>query len=176
VPTGPADDIPTGSAYATHVINSARRRIWIASPYFIPDDPANRALGLAAYRGVDVRVILPEKSDGWAVQAARNVFFPDLFAAGVRFFLRRPGFMHQKVILVDDDFASVGTFNFDVRSFRLNFEILSAFLDRGFAADVERMLQADLAHCRPLEREEIENRSRWFRLRARLAYLFSQTM
>jgi cardiolipin synthase len=176
VPTGPADEIPSGSAYATHLIHSARKRVWIASPYFIPDEPALYALGLAAMRGVDVRIIIPEESDSALVQLARNMFFKQLADLGVKFFLHRPGFMHQKVILVDDDFASVGTFNFDIRSFRLNFEIVAAVIDQVFAGEVEKMLTNDLGQSRPMEKNEYEDWSIWFRLKVRIAFLFSQTM
>jgi len=176
VPTGPAETAPVGSTYATHVVNSAQRRLWIATPYFIPDPPAVRALGLAAARGVDVRIIIPELCDSAAVRLASYTFYEPLADAGVKFLLRSPGFMHQKVILVDDDFASIGTFNFDVRSFSLNFEIVGALIDRDFAGEVEKMLEVDLAHCRELERKEYVGRSIWFRLKVRLSFLFSQTM
>jgi cardiolipin synthase len=84
--------------------------------------------------------------------------------------------MHQKVVLVDDDFASVGTANFDNRSFRLNFEIIAAIVDRGFASEVETMLEKDLEKCRPIAREEYVGRDFLFRLQVRVAYLLSQVM
>ena len=125
---------------------------------------------------MDVRIIIPEKSDSALVQLARNTYIKQLADVGVKFFLHSPGFMHQKVILVDDDFASVGTANFDVRSFRLNFEIVAAVIDQGFAGEVEKMLEADLAQSRPLEKSYYENWSIWFRLKVRIAYLLSQTL
>jgi len=173
---GPADQIDTYNAHAVNAINAARDRIWIASPYFVPDAPVIRALQLAALRGVDVRVIIPETADSRLVQLAAFAFFERLADTGVKFLFHNPGFMHQKVILVDDDFASVGTANFDNRSFRLNFEIVAAVPDRGFAADVERMLENDLKQCRPIQPDEYVGRSFWFRLQVRVAYLVSQVM
>ncbi len=129
-----------------------------------------------ALRGLDVRVLTPEKADSRPVQLAAYAFFELLGAAGARFFFYAPGFMHQKVLLIDDDFASVGTANFDDRSFRLNFEIIAAVPDRDFAADVERMLEDDLTRCRPIEKEEYTGRSFWFRLKVRVSYLLSQVM
>jgi len=176
VAMGPADPIETYNSFAVNAINVARERIWIASPYFVPDAPAIRALQLAAMRGVDVRVIIPETADSRIVQLAAFAFFERLADTGVKFFFHGPGFMHQKVVLVDDDFASVGTANFDNRSFRLNFEIIAAVADRGFAADVERMLEKDLESTRPIKPEEYSGRSFWFRLQVRVAYLVSQVM
>ena len=176
LPMGPADGFATYNSYAVHAIHNARKRVWIASPYFIPDAPAIRALQLAGLRGLDVRIMMPEKADSLPVQLAAFSFFERLGAAGVRFFFRSPGFMHQKVMLIDDDLASVGTANFDNRSFRLNFEIIAAIADRDFAADVERMLEEDFTHCRRVEKEEYTGRSVWFNLQVRVAYLLSQVM
>ena len=176
VASGPADELETYSAYAVALIDSARERVWIASPYFVPDEAAMRALQLAALRGVAIRVLIPEEPDKRNVQLAAFAYLPKLADVGVEFFFYRPGFMHQKVILVDDELASVGTANFDNRSFRLNFEIVACFLDRAFAADVERMLQKDFEGARPITTDDYAREGLLFRIRVRASYLLAQVM
>src|SRR4029078_7875109 len=105
-------------------IEAARHRLWIASPYFVPDTALIYALQLAALRGVDVRIMLPQKPDHKMVYLAAFSYIAEAEPACVKFYRYQPGFMHHKVILVDDDLAAVGTANFDNRSIRLNFELM----------------------------------------------------
>lgn len=149
VATGPADEIETGSLYFCNAISAAKRRIWIASPYFVPDIDVLRALELAVLRGVEVRILIPDRRDHWLVWLAAFEFVGEAAASGVMVMRYGDGFMHQKVILVDDSFASVGTINLDNRSCRLNFEVTAVVFDEGFAAEVEAMLAADFAKARP---------------------------
>lgn len=149
--SGPADQTETGSLYFCNAINAAQRRVWIASPYFVPDTDIVRALQLAALRGVDVRIIVPDMRDHWLVWLAAFDFFDDLKDSSITIRRYSNGFMHQKVILVDDLFASVGTINLDNRSCRLNFEVTAITFEPGFVADVEAMLEADFAHSQPHE-------------------------
>ncbi|HIE54471.1 MAG TPA: cardiolipin synthase, partial [Chromatiaceae bacterium] len=114
--SGPADDLETASLFFTTVLNSAIRRIWIATPYFIPDEAIQVALRLALLRGVDVRIITPGINDNWFVHHAANVYLSELSVLGARIFIYDRGFMHQKVLLVDDDLSMIGTVNFDNRS------------------------------------------------------------
>ncbi|CAN0595355.1 unnamed protein product, partial [Ectocarpus sp. 12 AP-2014] len=123
LPTGPADTYETCALFFLNCINNARERIWIASPYFVPDFQIMNALQLAALRGVDVRIIIPEKSDNWLIKIAAYSYLVQACQAGVGIYRYQPGFMHQKVILVDNRYAAVGTANMDNRSMRLNFEI-----------------------------------------------------
>ena len=171
IPSGPADRLETAGLMFHHAINSAKHRLWIASPYFVPDDVTLSALQLAGLRGVDVRILIPEKPDHLMVYLAAFTYFEDVAETGVRFFRHRDGFLHQKVMLVDDEVASVGTANFDNRSFRLNFEITALVADREFVDEVEAMLLADFAHSREMSQEDIDDRSFAFRLATRLARL-----
>jgi cardiolipin synthase A/B len=104
-------------------ITRARSRIWIASPYFVPDAGLLDALCLAARSGVDVRLLCPFRPDKWVAFLAARFYWADLFGAGIKIYQYTAGFMHAKVLLVDDEWASVGTANFDHRSLRLNFEL-----------------------------------------------------
>ncbi|MDH3989647.1 MAG: cardiolipin synthase [Gammaproteobacteria bacterium] len=171
MPTGPADEMETASLIFTGVINAAQRRVWIASPYFVPDDAVVQALQLAGLRGVDVRILIPEKADSMLVTLAAYAFFDQIKAAGVKFYRYNDGFLHQKVVLVDDSFATVGTANFDNRSFRLNFEITAAIANPDFAAEVSSMLEADFAKARLMKIGEYDKKPFWFKLAVRTARL-----
>lgn len=174
--TGPADTLEACGMFFVHAINAARQRVWIASPYFVPDLSQVYALQLAALRGVDVRIILPERPDHLLVYLSSFSYIDETAPAGVRFYRYRPGFLHQKVILVDDELAAVGTANFDNRSIRLNFELMLLVANREFASAVAAMLEQDLAQCRQLGPDELATRSLWFRVAVRLARLLSPVL
>ena len=171
LPSGPADEVATASLMFQHAIHSARQRIWIASPYFVPDDGIINALQLAEMRGVDVRVLIPDEPDHLLVYMSAFAFFGKMIKSGIEIYRYTAGFMHQKVFLVDDAASAIGTANLDNRSFRLNFEITGIVLDRDFAGLVEDMLESDFARARKMTLEEVEEKSLWFKAAARAAYL-----
>ena len=109
IASGPADSMETASLMYMQAINAATRRIWIASPYFVPDDAIVQALQLAALRGIDVRILIPEKTDSLLVTLAAYSYFTDVKTAGVKIFRYQDGFLHGKFMLVDDNTATVGT-------------------------------------------------------------------
>lgn len=160
--TGPADRQESCSLVFTALIHAAKRRLWITSPYFVPDQAVASALRLAVLRGVDVRILIPARPDHRVVFLSSSLHAWLALRAGVRVFRYQPGFMHQKVLLLDEDVAMVGSMNLDSRSFRLNFEISALNIDRDLAAEVEAMLQRDLAHCREIGVEEYRN-APWLR-------------
>jgi cardiolipin synthase len=169
----PSDLIETCGLFFLHAINSARQRLWIASPYFVPDESLMAALQLAAIRGVDVRVMLPEIPDHKLVYLAGFAYIAEAEPAGVKFYRYQPGFMHHKVILVDDDLAAVGTANFDNRSIRLNFELMLVFADKPFAQTVHEMLEKDFANCRQATAEELASQPFVFRIGVSVARLLA---
>ncbi|MGE6630385.1 cardiolipin synthase [Bacillus sp. NPDC077027] len=122
VPTGPDMKESMSDLYDA-MISSARRFIWIATPYFVPNESIRTALKVAATRGVDVRVMVPEINDGFLTQYATRSYFPELLKEGIKVYHYQKGFMHQKVMIADGELASVGTANVDMRSFQLNFEV-----------------------------------------------------
>lgn len=162
--SGPADPLETSGLLFAHAIESAERRVWIASPYFVPDGRLLGALQLAALRGADVRILMPRIADHWMFRYLPYAYLPDVDRAGVQVHLYEKGFMHQKVFLVDDDYAGVGTANLDNRSFHLNFEITCVVHDAGFCGEVAEMLSRDFDDSTPLSLSEIEGRSAWFGL------------
>lgn len=176
LPSGPADALDTCGLLFTELIHSARRRLWIVSPYFVPDDAVVSALQIAALRGVYVRIMLPERADKLLVYLAKFSYLEEALPLGIRFFSYKQGFLHQKVILVDEGITGIGTANLDNRSFRLNFEITLLFVDRQCVEDVETMLEADFSRCREMSLDEIQKRSFWFRLATRIARLFAPVL
>ena len=171
IPTGPADDLETASLMFVHAIHSAKERIWIASPYFVPDEAVMVALQLAGLGGVDVRVLIPDNPDHMLVYLAAYSYFDQAGQTGVKFYRYLNGFLHEKVMLIDSDVATIGTANFDNRSFRLNFEITAAVSDPEFVAEVEQMFENDFQHARLMEEGEYDRKPWWFRLGVRLARL-----
>lgn len=171
--TGPSDALETCGLFFVHAINAAKRRVWITSPYFVPDIQIVYALQLAALRGVDVRVMLPERPDHWLVYLSSFSYIAEAWPTGVKFYRYQPGFLHQKVLLVDDDLAAVGTANLDNRSVRLNFELTVVFADRRFAGEVAAMLERDFAQCRFVEPGDLATHSFWFRLQVPVARLMA---
>ncbi|MBE3640040.1 cardiolipin synthase [Mangrovicoccus algicola] len=151
LPSGPADELETGALFFFSAIAAARRRIWIASPYCVPDSDLMSALKHAALRGVEVCILVPDACDHRLPWLAAFACFDTLRGAGVEIWRYREGFMHQKVVLVDDRLAAIGTANFDNRSFRLNFEAMVLGFDPRFAAEVAAMLEADFARAFRLE-------------------------
>ena len=171
LPTSPADTLENCTLFFLHVISLSKQRLWIASPYFVPDEQFISALQLAALRGVDVRILIPDKADNLLVQYSAWSYLDDLETTKIKVYRYTKGFMHHKVVLVDDEYCMVGTANFDNRSFRLNFEITMAFADRDFTAQVAAMLAQDIADARLVRTGELQEHGFWFRLAVRAARL-----
>ncbi len=171
IPTGPADELETANLMFVHAINSAQKRIWIASPYFVPEHSVIVALQLAGLRGVDVRILIPDEPDHLLVYLAAYSYFDEAGQTGAKFYRYQDGFLHQKTMLIDDDVATVGTANFDNRSFRLNFEITAAIADPAFVTEVQHMFENDFAHSRLMQPGEYDKKPWYFRLGVRLARL-----
>lgn len=171
--TGPIDKIEACTLFFMEIISSAKERLWIASPYFVPDEGITNALQLAALRGVDVRILIPDKPDHRLVYLAAFSYLEEMDAAGVKMYRYEGGFLHQKVALVDDHLAAVGTANLDNRSFRLNFEITMVVSDREFAKRVTAMLESDLERSRRIDSSEYTKRHIGFRFAVRISRLLS---
>ncbi len=172
-PGSPADKLDTITLMYIQAINSAKERIWIASPYFIPNDSIIQALQLAGLRGVDVRILIPAMADHLDVYLAAFTYIKEASLTGVKFFRYQDGFAHQKVMLIDDTHATVGTANFDIRSFRLNFEIVGLVQDREFNTQIQNMLLEDFKRSKEVSSDELDSKPFYFRLAARVARLLS---
>jgi cardiolipin synthase A/B len=171
--SGPADTLETCGLMFVQVINMAKERIWIASPYFVPDLQVLSALKLAVLRGVDVRILLPKKPDHRTVHLASFSYYPNTLPVGIKLYRYAAGFLHQKVFLVDQSCAAVGTANLDNRSFRLNFELTLLNYDATFVGAVADMLDEDFNHSRLVKLEDYTDRPFIFKLAVRSARLLA---
>lgn len=172
--TGPADDLHHCALMFQAAILAARERVWISTPYFAPDEAMVSSLTLAALRGVDVRILVPEEGDSFPVHQATYSYLPELERAGIELFWYPRGVLHQKAVLVDDELAIIGSANFDNRSFRLNFEMsLAVWHDRHFLEAVNAMLEADFDVSRRARASEMEDASFLFRLSSEVFRLFA---
>src|SRR5260370_666676 len=169
--SGPADELESCTLFCIAAINAATSRLWIASPYFVPDEQFITALQLAALRGVDVRILFPKKSDNLLVSLSVWSYLGDVEKVGIEVYQYTRGFMHQKVTLIDDTACTIGTANFDNRSFRLHFEITMAISDPEIAAQVQAMLETDFANAERITTSDLRARSFAFRLATRAARL-----
>ncbi|MGV3492160.1 MAG: cardiolipin synthase [Devosia sp.] len=171
--TGPADKLEANAIAFTDIIGQARQRLWIVSPYFVPDTDSRTALYAAVLRGVDVRVMLPAKPDHLIVWLASNAHADSMVEHGVSIYRYQRGFLHQKVLLMDDRIASVGSVNFDNRSFAINFEMTVWMTDPQVIENVEKMLETDFTHCKKVTPEEAQNRNVFDRFIANAGRLLS---
>ncbi|MDO9576975.1 MAG: cardiolipin synthase [Candidatus Cloacimonadales bacterium] len=173
IASGPADDQETCGIFFVHSINSAKRRLWIISPYFVPDQQVLMALQLAGMRGVDVRLMIPQKSDLLLTYLSSFSFLEEITKAGVKVYRYHKGFLHQKAMLIDEDQAVIGTANLDNRSFSINFEINILFADKDFAVLVEEMMQEDLENSYLVGAGDYKKRPFWFKLAVKVSRLLA---
>lgn len=152
---------------------TAQARIWIMTPYFIPDQAMLVALTTAARRGVDVRILVPQRSDVPFVQMACRSYYPDLVAAGVQVFEYTPAVLHAKMMLFDHDWVVLGSANVDIRSFRLNFEAGLFVEGEALNAHMAHIFEGDLRRSVQVTRRELDARGWWTRNVQALAHLFS---
>ena len=151
-PDSPDDPIQMSMVY---LLNSARHRVWLTAGYFVPKEPLLTALELAAARGVDVRLLVSEKSDHPLLVNVGRSYYEELLRFGVKIYEYEKGINHSKVTLIDDKWLMVGSANFDIRSMRLNFELNVAVRDPGRAAELEAVLAYDFdLDSRPIVLEE----------------------
>lgn len=151
VASGPDRDVEPIQKLYFAAITTARERVCVTTPYFVPDDAILTALTTAAMRGVDVRVLVPRRSDSLVVTAAARSYYDTLLAAGVRVYEYQPTMIHAKTLVVDDFFAAVGTANMDNRSFRLNFEVTAVFYGEEQTKGMEAQFRKDLAHAKEIK-------------------------
>lgn len=170
---GPDEDLDKLLAVILGAVSGARRRVWIMTPYFLPPRALTGVLQSVALRGVDVRILLPTKSDVPMVDWATRNHLWELLARGVRCYLRPPPFAHSKLLVVDDAYVQIGSSNLDPRSLRLNFELAVEVFSRDFARRAVAHCEDVAATCQELFREDLDARPLWVRLRDAAAWLFS---
>lgn len=165
VSSGPKDEMDQIKDAFIKMIYKAKKSIWIQTPYFIPDESLLNALKTAALSGLDVRIMIPKVPDHQMVYWATYSYLGNLLPLGVRCFLYENGFLHAKTIVVDGTVSSVGTANFDIRSFKLNFETNAFIYHAALGKRMMEIYEEDMRHCSELTFEEYEQRSRLQRIK-----------
>ena len=148
IASGPDDESAPMHAFFLAALATARKRVWIETPYLIPDEPFESALRVAELRGVDVQVIVPKEGDSRLVTMASKTYCESLVKAGIPIHEYGPPMLHAKTMVIDDTVAVVGTANLDNRSFRLNFEVAAAIYDPRVVERLARRFEEDRRHSR----------------------------
>ena len=128
-------------------ISMARKRVFIQTPYFLPTEALLKALQTAALAHIDVRIMLPAKSDSTMLTYASASYIAECLRSGIKFYLYREGMLHSKTIIIDDEIVSIGSTNFDFRSFDYNFESNIFFYSRDFNAKMLEIFRHDISNC-----------------------------
>ena len=147
---GPVGQWRTYLQAITFCIINAKKYLYIQTPYFLPTDGLNQALQTVALGGVDVRLMLPERSDTRTANMASHSFLDDMVKAGVKVYFYKAGFLHSKLLVSDDELTSIGSANFDFRSFEHNFEINAFVYQQAFAKQMKKVFLEDMSHCEPI--------------------------
>lgn len=159
LPSGPGYDNDNNLKLFTSLIHAARHKVFITTPYFVPDEALMTAVTSAAQRGVDVRLLTGAITNEFLVKHAQRSYYEELLAAGVRIFrLRDPAILHAKHMSIDDDIAVIGSSNLDMRSFTLNLEVTLVAYDTSVVADLRRVEQEFLLRSDELLAEEWDHR------------------
>lgn len=172
-PESPQEEIKQGYI---KMINSAKKYVYIQTPYFIPDDSIQEALKIAALSGVDVRIMIPNKPDHAFVYWATYSFIGDLLNAGVKAYIYNKGFLHSKSIVVDEKIASAGTANFDIRSFKLNFEVNAFIYDTAVSQKLHHAFVKDLECSEELTLEKYLSRTSLIKFKESISRLLTPVL
>jgi len=152
---------------------TAKKSLWILTPYFVPDHSYIKALSMTAARGVDVRIIVPKNNNHPFVAQASQSFYRSLLSTGIKVFEKRGNFSHAKAMLVDSEWAFMGSSNCDVRSFRLNFELDFCVQKGTFIDDLRKQFDEELAACKEITLKAVSNKSVLVKLRENFCALFA---
>lgn len=174
--SGPDSDWESISQAYFAAISTATRQVYIATPYFMPTSDILTAIKTAALKGVDIRLLIPEKSDTTVPKWCTESYIQELLEAGVRVFRFKNGFYHSKLMMVDGVWSSVGTANMDFRSLETNFEINGIFYDRSINRELVSRFIQDLNRSVEINLEQWQRRHIFKKLKASLARLLSPLM
>lgn len=173
VQSNPVGEVHTVAAGFIKVLSSARNYLYLQTPYFMPDESFMQALKAAALSGVDVRLMIPERSDSRVADYAARSYMRPLVVAGVKVYLYKGGMMHGKVLVCDDALSSVGSVNLDSRSFFYNFEVAAFVYGKEVATALRGNFLEDMKECRLLTMGEMNGRTLKERCLESVSRLFS---
>lgn len=155
------------------MIMSARKSIYIQTPYFVPDQSFLECLKIAAMSGVDVNIMIPNKPDHIFIYWASYSYIGDLLKSGVKAYTYEGGFLHAKTLVIDEEISSVGTANMDIRSFKLNFEINAFIYDKTVASSLTYFFKEDLKKSKEMTQERYDSRTTIIKIKESIARLLS---
>ncbi|MGO2638889.1 MAG: phospholipase D-like domain-containing protein, partial [Enterococcus viikkiensis] len=158
------------------LILSAEKSVWIQSPYLVPDETMISAILIAVRSGIDVRIMVPNMPDHPFIYRATQYYANFLHQRGVKIYHYADGFIHAKTIVVDDELATFGSTNQDIRSYELNFEVSSFIYDPAVAKQFKEIFEADMKNCIQLTDEMIANQSYWLNFKQRFSRLLSPVL
>lgn len=173
IPSGPDNESQTLKNLFFAMITSAKKSVWLATPYFIPDDDILSALRVAAMSGIDVRILFPARPDKWLPFLASHSYFPALLEVGVKIYEYEKGFLHSKLLIIDGEVATVGTANMDMRSFHLNFEVNALLVQSDSVAKMVKDFERDLFSTKLIEKKSFMNKKIYVRFMESAARLMS---
>ncbi|MBB3187686.1 cardiolipin synthase [Microbacter margulisiae] len=173
VTSGPDSDWESIMQGIVSAINTATKYVYVQTPYFMPTEVVISALQIAAMGGVDVRVMLPERTDTWMTQSSSYSYITQSLEAGVKIYLYRNAFLHSKTIVIDDHFSTVGSANMDFRSYEQNFELNAFVFDHETAVTLREFFVADQQQCSEITLEHWQQRPLSTRIKESFARLFS---
>ncbi|MFB9987883.1 cardiolipin synthase [Bacillus benzoevorans] len=173
VSSGPDSELEQIKYGFIKLISSAKKSIWIQTPYFIPDASVMDALKIASLTGKDVRIMIPNKPDHPFIYWATMSHIGEILKTGAKVYIYNNGFIHAKTLVVDEKLSSVGTANIDVRSFRLNFEVNSFIYDEGIAKQLTEIFCRDLEVSKVLTIDEYKKRPLYIRFKESISRLLS---
>jgi len=173
VSSGPDSDLQQIKMGYMRLIQTAEKRLWIQTPYLIPDDSVLDSLRIAAMAGIDVRIMIPDKPDHAFVYRATQYYARQLAADGVKIYYYHHGFIHAKTMVVDGRIASVGSANMDYRSFKLNFEINAFIYDAAVATQLEEIYEADMRQSELITPEKFDQQSVYLKFKQTASRLLS---
>ena len=174
--SGPLDENKSIYLMFTKIISNAKIRVYIQTPYFLPNSAITNTLKVAALSGIDVRIMLPEHSDSKLLQYASNSYIQEMLKANVKIFFYQKGFLHAKTLLVDDEITSIGSTNFDIRSFEQNFEINAFIYDKEFNKRYSEVFMRDIKDCKRISLKSWNRRGIFHKTVESLARLFSPVL
>jgi len=176
ISSGPDSDWQAISQFYFSAITSSRDKVYITSPYFIPNDEISFAIKAAALRGIDVRIIIPEKSDSTISHWSSESYVAEMLRAGVKMYHYTKGFCHSKVLISDDVLCSIGSANLDYRSLETNFEVCAIFYDEKLTKALTDQFMIDLENARPIDLKTWNKREWYKKMVSSISRLFAPLM
>lgn len=173
VSSGPDSDLEQIKKGYIKMISMAKESVFIQTPYFVPDDSVLESIQIAVMSGIDVKIMIPNKPDHPFIYRATMYYAEAMVDAGAEVYIYDNGFLHAKTVVVDGDICSIGTANFDIRSFKLNFEVNVFIYDDQIAKQQEQFFYEDMKKSYLLTKEILDNQSKWLKFKQIFSRLFS---